>query len=138
MRPITKYPITVLAVLFGGFLMAQGALAEPVAAPPASLESGLGGAEIGSALSNRDLEELNGQKAVNIDIKDLNAVFSNPDQTGFLDHNKIEANHSSFTTGGNTIEAGSFSHMNGVATVIQNSGNQVLIQNATVVDVIVK
>jgi hypothetical protein len=138
MRHITKYPITALAVLFGGLLMAQGAFAEPVAAPRAPLEDGSGAAGIGSALSNRDLEETNGQKGVSIDIKDLNAVFSNTDQTGFLGLNKIDANNSTFTTGGNAIEAGSFANMNGISTVIQNSGNQVLIQNATVVDVIVK
>jgi hypothetical protein len=98
----------------------------------------LGGAEIGSALSNRDLEETNGQKGVTYDIKELNAVFSNTDQTGFVGGNSIGGKDWSVTTGGNTIEAGSFSNMNGIATVIQNSGNQVLIQNATVVDVIVK
>jgi hypothetical protein len=52
--------------------------------------------------------------------------------------NSIGGKDWSVTTGANTIEAGSFSNMNGIATVIQNSGNQVLIQNATVVDVIVK
>jgi len=92
----------------------------------------------GSALSNRDLEETNGQKGVTFDIKELNAVFSNTDQTGIVGGNLIGGNNWSMTTGGNTIEAGSFTNMNGIATVIQNSGNQVLIQNATVVDVIVK
>jgi len=138
MRHITKYPITALAVLFGGLLMAQGAFAEPVAALRAPHEDGSGAAGIGSALSNRDLEETNGQKGVSIDVKELNAVFSNTDLTGSLGLNKIDANHSTFTTGGNTIDTGSFANMNGISTVIQNSGNQVLIQNATIVDVIVK
>ena len=138
MRHIRNYPITALAVLFGGLLMAQGAFAEPVAAPQALLEDGSGMAGTGSALSNRDLEETNGQKGVTFDIKELNAVFSNTDQTGIVGGNLIGGNNWSMTTGGNTIEAGSFTNMNGIATVIQNSGNQVLIQNATVVDVIVK
>ena len=136
MRHITKYLITVLAVLLGGFLVPQGALAEPVAAPLAVLETEAPG--VGSALGSEDLDGVNGRKGVDINIKEVSGIFSSTDQKGFLDHNAIEANHSSFTTGANTIEAGSFSYMNGVATIIQNSGNQVLIQNATVVDVIVK
>lgn len=139
MRHITKYLITVLAVLIGGFLMAQGALAEPVAAPLAVLENGSGAPPgVDSALSSDDLERVNGRKGVDINIKEVSGIFSSTDQKGYLDQNSIEANHSSFTTGANTIATGAFSYMNGVATVIQNSGNQVLIQNATVVDVIVK
>ena len=138
MRHITKYPITVLAVLFGGLLMAQGALAEPVAAPLAVLENGSGGSGIGSALSSDDLEGVNGRKGVDINIKEVSGIFSSTDLNGFLTHNTMEGDHSSFTTGTNTIAAGAFTNMNGIATVIQNSGNQVLIQNATVVDVIVK
>ncbi|HWS16162.1 MAG TPA: hypothetical protein VN450_08245 [Candidatus Methylomirabilis sp.] len=127
-----------MAVLFGGFPMAQAATAEPVPAPLAGLENGSETLGIGDALSTQDLEGLNGRKGVNIEIKDVNAIFSNTDQQGFLGLNSIEATNSSFTTGGNSIGGSAFSNMNGIATVIQNSGNQVLIQNATVVDVIVK
>lgn len=38
------------------------------------------------------------------------------------------------TTGDNTISAGSFSNMSGLPTVIQNSGANVLIQNATILN----
>ena len=139
MRHITKYLITVLAVLFGGFLMAQGALADPVNAPLLPvLENGSGAPGVGSALSSDDLEGVNGRKGVDLNIKEINGIFSSTDLSGILTQNKIEGDHSSFTTGGNTISAGAFSNMNGIATVIQNSGNQVLIQNATVVDVMVK
>jgi len=138
MRHITKCLITLLAVLFGGILMAPGALAEPDAAPLAVLENGSGGSGIGGALSNGDLEGVNGRKDVGINIKEVSGIFSSTDQKGYVGQNSIEANHSTFTTGGNTIAAGAFANMNGVATVIQNSGNNVLIQNATVLDVIVK
>ena len=37
-------------------------------------------------------------------------------------------------TGSNTIDAGSFANMSGIPVVIQNSGANVLIQNATVVN----
>ena len=38
------------------------------------------------------------------------------------------------STGSNTIDAGSFSNMSGIPVVIQNSGANVLIQNATVIN----
>jgi hypothetical protein len=38
------------------------------------------------------------------------------------------------TTGSNTIDAGSFANMSGIPVVIQNSGANVLIQNATVIN----
>lgn len=37
-------------------------------------------------------------------------------------------------TGGNTIDAGAFANMSGIPVVIQNSGANVLIQNATIVN----
>ena len=39
------------------------------------------------------------------------------------------------TTGGNLISEGAFAGTSGLATVIQNSGNNVLIQNSTIVNV---
>ena len=38
------------------------------------------------------------------------------------------------TTGDNSISAGSFANMTGLPTVIQNSGANVLIQNATILN----
>lgn len=42
---------------------------------------------------------------------------------------------SNVRTGGNLITAGSFAGASGLATVVQNSGNNVLIQNSTIVNV---
>ena len=42
------------------------------------------------------------------------------------------ANH--VVTGANSIDAGSFANMSGIPTVIQNSGANVLIQNATIIN----
>ncbi len=39
------------------------------------------------------------------------------------------------TTGGNTIDTGSFANMSGIPVVIQNSGANVLIQSSTVINV---
>ncbi|KQQ96957.1 hypothetical protein [Massilia sp. Leaf139] len=46
------------------------------------------------------------------------------------------ANNSAFNvqTGSNTIDSGSFANMSGIPVVIQNSGANVLIQNATVIN----
>lgn len=40
-------------------------------------------------------------------------------------------------TGNNTISGNAFDHMNGVATVIQNTGNQVVIQESTQINVLI-
>jgi len=45
---------------------------------------------------------------------------------------------SNLTTGSNSISDGSFSGMVGLPLVVQNSGNGVLIQNATIINVQVK
>lgn len=39
------------------------------------------------------------------------------------------------TTGSNIIRDGAFAHMNGIPTVVQNTGANVLIQSATIVNV---
>lgn len=66
------------------------------------------------------LDELRGGAAVRNDM-DLNGVTSG---------------NSAFQvqTGNNTIDAGSFANMSGLPVVIQNSGANVLIQNATIVN----
>jgi len=56
--------------------------------------------------------------------------------TGYLGQNYLALDGS--TNGTNTISGTAFSGASGIATVIQNSGNQVLIQNATIVDVTMK
>ena len=45
---------------------------------------------------------------------------------------------SNLTTGMNAISEGAFSGSSGISTVIQNSGNNVLIQNSTIVNVQLK
>lgn len=47
-------------------------------------------------------------------------------------------NASNLTTGNNTISDGAFAGINGVPLVVQNSGNNVLIQSATILNVQVK
>jgi hypothetical protein len=47
-------------------------------------------------------------------------------------------NASNLTTGNNAISDGAFAGVNGVPLVVQNSGNNVLIQSATIINVQVK
>ena len=42
------------------------------------------------------------------------------------------------TTGSNLVTEGSFSGLSGISTVVQNTGNNVLIQNSTIVNIQVK
>lgn len=51
----------------------------------------------------------------------------------------VSDNHASnLVTGSNWVTEGSFAGASGFATVVQNSGNNVLIQNATIVNLQVK
>ena len=48
----------------------------------------------------------------------------------------VSDNHASnLTTGSNYVNDGSLAGASGFSTVVQNSGNNVLIQNATVINV---
>ena len=47
-----------------------------------------------------------------------------------LQHNSARAN----VSGNNSISTGAFSNASGFSTVIQNSGNNVIIQNATILN----
>lgn len=58
-------------------------------------------------------------------------TINNMTLTGTVDNNS--ADH--VTTGANTIADGAFNGAVGVPMVIQNSGNNVLIQNATIINV---
>lgn len=102
--------LTVLTAASG--LMAPLAKAQDTAAPQ------LAGFDHPVALAT--LDDLRGGAAVRNDM-DLNGVTSG---------------NSAFQvqTGNNTIDAGSFANMSGLPVVIQNSGANVLIQNATIVN----
>jgi hypothetical protein len=73
------------------------------------------------ALSNEALDASRGKAdTVSNDIR-LNGVVSGNAATNVF-------------TGANTIDAGSFANMSGIPLVVQNSGANVLIQNATVIN----
>ena len=61
-------------------------------------------------------------------------VFNDQQLKGMVANNSA----SNLTTGTNVISEGAFANSVGLPTVIQNSGNNVLIQNATIVNVQIK
>lgn len=73
-----------------------------------------------AAMADEQLDQLRGRQT----------VFNRNDVDGQLYNNEAVSN----VTGSNFVTDGSFSGMSGFSTVIQNSGNNVLIQNATVLN----
>ncbi|WP_133501473.1 hypothetical protein [Cognatilysobacter terrigena] len=78
------------------------------------------------------LDDLRGGTDVNIVNSNNKTIITNTsDVDGTVDNN-VALNTIS---GGNMVGGGSFGNAAGLSTVIQNSGNNVLIQNSTVVSI---
>lgn len=87
---------------------------------------------LGQAITPNDLGLQSGRQ--DISIEEVPIQLSTSKQAGSLNGNVL----TSTSTGANSIDTSAFSNMNGIATIIQNSGNQVLIQNSTIVNVMMK
>lgn len=77
-----------------------------------------------------------GAVAINGDALDTfrGGAKVNVSNESFL-HGAVSENQAyNLTTGSNLVTEGSFAGANGLSTVIQNSGNNVLIQNSTIVN----
>ena len=75
-------------------------------------------------------DELDGYRGEGIDVQTIN--------TAELDGN-LEGNSAvNSVTGDNVISHGAFANTSGLSTAIQNSGNNVLIQNSTIVNVVIE
>ena len=81
--------------------------------------------DTGATVSLTTLDKHRGGQDVVVNDMKLNGVVSN----------NTAAN---LTTGNNSISQGSFTNASGLPLVIQNSGNNVLIQNATILNVQIK
>jgi hypothetical protein len=80
-----------------------------------------------TAVSDDELDVYRGE---GIDVQTIN--------TAELDGN-LEGNTAiNSVTGGNVISNGAFANASGLSTAIQNSGNNVLIQNSTIVNVVIE
>lgn len=82
-----------------------------------------------SALTPDQLEEANGRQGVpfqwQVNDTEQNATVSDNVLSGTV------------VTGNNTISDHAFENMSGVATVIQNTGNHVVIQDSTQINVLI-
>jgi hypothetical protein len=106
-------------------------LASPAWAGPGEAQAGRGGAaqppakqdaklDFGPAADLGQLEKSRGGAETKNDMK-LDGVVTGNSATNV-------------STGANVIDSGSFSNMSGIPVVIQNSGANVLIQNATIIN----
>ena len=78
----------------------------------------------GETVATVDLEQLDHERGK------ADTVWNDTKLTGDVANN----NATNVNTGSNSIDAGSFANMSGIPVVIQNSGANVLIQNATVIN----
>jgi hypothetical protein len=106
-----------------------GADDEPAPAPvnPSSALAAL------AATKPLSAEELGEQRA-KADIEIDSITINDSDQDGAVAGNAAIGNR----TGANTIASDAFATANGVITAVQNTGNNVLIQNATIINVSVE
>lgn len=82
-----------------------------------------------SALSAQQLGETSGRQGVSLQWQ-----MNNSNQNANVSDNVLAGQ---VMTGNNLISGGAFQNMSGVATVIQNSGNQVVIQDTTQINVLI-
>ena len=70
-------------------------------------------------------------------LGDMRGAALAPELLGIAVFDAMSTNNTSIGTvsGGNVIDAGAFSQSSGLSTIIQNSGNNVLIQSATILNV---
>ena len=70
-------------------------------------------------------------------LSEMRGAALSPEVLGIAVFDAMSANNTSTGTisGGNIIDAGAFSQSSGLSTIIQNSGNNVLIQSATILNV---
>ena len=103
--------------------LAQG----PTARSPAP-EAGFGTA----VSANQLAEQRGGAETFNMD---LDTISNEINEGAVLTDNSVGSN---ITTGANSIAGGSFAGSSGISSVIQNSGNNVIIQDATLVNITMK
>ena len=141
MRHLIKYRLVGLFVI-AVMLTGPYAWAEPGGTPSTTAANEWSVVGFGNPLSGTDLGGQNGKKDVtidqstNIDIGGVDIHKTDANVTGNLTGNTLVLEGS--TNGANTITAGAFAGTSGIATVIQNSGNQVILQTQTILDVTMK
>lgn len=130
------------ALAFAATLAGQAWAQEPALldAQELGVIPALAGIEQSFAVLPDDVQEtpnIGGETVAAVDLERLDQERGKADTV--LNDTKLNgdvANNSAVNvnTGSNTIDAGSFANMSGIPVVIQNSGANVLIQNATVIN----
>jgi hypothetical protein len=88
--------------------------------------------DFGLPVSGETLDSLSGGQSFSIDTIDL--VMNNMDLKAEMTGNLLQ----NATTGINRISDDAFAHAGGISTVVQNSGNQVIINNALILNLQMK
>lgn len=123
--------LTIVGVtLTVGLLLTGGAAAETLSAPPADQVDAVGDSGCGEPLTGGELHELTGgQDTTYVEratLQSNSASLSAPMASNTL--------NGPTTTGANTIFPGAFTNINGIAPVIQNSGNLVTINSSIILN----
>ncbi|EMP55193.1 hypothetical protein MSNKSG1_12257 [Marinobacter santoriniensis NKSG1] len=80
-------------------------------------------------MSSDQLEHSSGKQGLPVQWQ-----LNDAEQNAMVGNNVLSGN---VTTGDNRITDHAFQNMNGIATVIQNTGNQVVIQDSTQINVLI-
>ena len=83
-----------------------------------------------AALDAADLGEMRARGNAPFQINELDMQIGKVDANASMDHNVVYSG----VTGSNSVAGNAFQGASGIATIIQNSGNNVIIQNATIVN----
>lgn len=126
---------------FAAVLAGQALAAEPVLLDAQELGNlpGLEEAKAFTAMPTevKETPNIGGETVPVVDLERLDHERGRADTVlndTKLDGDVANNNAVNVNTGSNTIDAGSFANMSGIPVVIQNSGANVLIQNATVIN----
>lgn len=126
MSPVTRSTLAVTAALWV-FLSGASARGEEAVVPAVRVADSVRPGALGArAVDSRALaEQRGGSDAASLSDMKLNGVVT-------------DNRASNLTTGNNIITDGALAGVSGVPLVVQNSGNNVLIQNATIINVQLK
>lgn len=112
-------------------LLTGWAKAEVIASAPADQVDAVDASGCGDPLTGEQLNGLTGGQ--DIQIERILEQITNADLNGQMTSNVLN----STATGYNMLATGALSNVSGIATVIQNSGNQVIINSATILNLYV-
>jgi hypothetical protein len=134
MRPLRTLLVTLASC---SALSTAGVQADTLPTELLMLEDSVSLSEIATIQSAIPLSELEGIRGrqdliMNIDEIQMIGQRNEGEQSALLNNNVLSGGG---ITGNNLIDGNAFSAMSGIATVIQNTGNQVIIQDTTMINI---